>query len=169
MKFDVESLVQRDHYFAIIDEVDSILIDEARTPLIISGASDEATDKYYTANEIIPHLERGHKDEETKVTTGDYLLDEKNHSAVLDRSRALKAEKLARRFESLRSGEYGNASLCRAVLKAHTLYKRDHHYVVQEGEVIIVDDFTGRLDAGPPLVGRTSPGGRSQGRRQDRA
>ena len=73
MKFDVESLVQRDHYFAIIDEVDSILIDEARTPLIISGASDEATDKYYTANEIIPRLELGHKDEETKVTTGDYL------------------------------------------------------------------------------------------------
>ncbi|MBA2334983.1 MAG: hypothetical protein H0V90_08605, partial [Blastocatellia bacterium] len=63
MKFDVESLVQRDHYFGIIDEVDSILIDEARTPLIISGATDDATDKYFTANEIIPRLERGHKDE----------------------------------------------------------------------------------------------------------
>src|SRR5687768_9995317 len=83
MKFDVEQLVQRDHYYAIIDEVDSILIDEARTPLIISGASDEATDKYFTANEIIPRLERGEKNEETKITTGDYLLDEKNHSAVL--------------------------------------------------------------------------------------
>src|SRR5215510_2831153 len=94
MKFDVESLVQPDHYFAIIDEVDSILIDEARTPLIISGASDEATDKYFTANEIIPKLERGHKDEETKVTTGDYLVDEKNHSAVLTEQGVDKAERL---------------------------------------------------------------------------
>ncbi|MEP6788742.1 MAG: preprotein translocase subunit SecA, partial [Acidobacteriota bacterium] len=94
MKFDVESLVQRDHYFAIIDEVDSILIDEARTPLIISGASDDATDKYYTANQIIPQLELGHKDEETKVTTGDYLVDEKNHSAVLTEAGVTKAEKL---------------------------------------------------------------------------
>ncbi|HRA40537.1 MAG TPA: hypothetical protein PK108_08275, partial [Pyrinomonadaceae bacterium] len=94
MKFDVDSLVQPDHYFAIIDEVDSILIDEARTPLIISGASDEATDKYFTANEIIPKLERGHKDEETKVTTGDYLLDEKNHSSVLTEAGVLKAERL---------------------------------------------------------------------------
>ncbi|MBA2619818.1 MAG: preprotein translocase subunit SecA, partial [Acidobacteria bacterium] len=73
MKFDPETLVQRDHYYAIIDEVDSILIDEARTPLIISGASDEATDKYYTANLIIPKFERGEKNEETKITTGDYL------------------------------------------------------------------------------------------------
>src|SRR5436305_1395965 len=94
MKFDVESLTQRDHYFAIVDEVDSILIDEARTPLIISGASDEATDKYYTANQIIPQLELGHKDEETKVTTGDYLLDEKNHSSVLTEQGVNKAEKL---------------------------------------------------------------------------
>src|SRR5580765_7860438 len=81
MKFDVESLVQPDHYFAIIDEVDSILI-------------DEATDKYFTANEIIPKLERGHKDEETKVTTGDFLLDEKNHSSVLTEQGVTKAEKL---------------------------------------------------------------------------
>src|SRR5712671_1044512 len=72
MKFDLATCVQRGHYFAIVDEVDSILIDEARTPLIISGASDEATDKYYTANQIIPQLVLGSKDEETKVTTGDY-------------------------------------------------------------------------------------------------
>ena len=148
MKFDVESLVQRDHYFAIIDEVDSILIDEARTPLIISGATDDATDKYFTANEIIPRLERGHKDEETKVTTGDYLLDEKNHSSVLTEQGVTKAERLlgvANLYDPL------NMDLLHCVeqaLKAHTLYKRDHHYVVQDGEVIIVDDFTGRLMQG---------------------
>ncbi len=148
MKFDVDSLVQRDHYFAIIDEVDSILIDEARTPLIISGASDEATDKYYTANEIIPRLELGHKDEETKVTTGDYLVDEKNHSAVLTEAGVTKAEKL---LGVSNLYDPANMDLLHCVeqsLKAHMLYKVDHHYVVQDGEVIIVDDFTGRLMAG---------------------
>lgn len=145
MKFDVESLVQRDHYFAIVDEVDSILIDEARTPLIISGASDEATDKYYIANSIIPSLEKGHKDEETKVTTGDYLVDEKNHSAVLTEQGVEKAERL---LGVANLYDPSNMELLHCVeqaLKAHTLYKKDHQYVVQEGEVIIVDDFTGRL------------------------
>ncbi len=148
MKFDVESLVQRDTYFTIIDEVDSILIDEARTPLIISGASDEATDKYYVANEIIPHLERGEKDEETKKTTGDYLLDEKNHSAVLTEQGVGKAERLLK-VENLY--DPANMDLLHCVeqaLKAHTLYKRDHQYVVQDNEVLIVDDFTGRLMKG---------------------
>ncbi|MGB7068597.1 MAG: preprotein translocase subunit SecA [Pyrinomonadaceae bacterium] len=148
MKFDVESLVQPDHYFAIIDEVDSILIDEARTPLIISGASDEATDKYYTANLIIPQLTKGHKDEETKVTTGDYLLDEKNHSAVLTEQGVSRSEKL---LGVTNLYDPANMELLHCVeqaLKAHTLYKADHHYVVQEGEVIIVDDFTGRLMQG---------------------
>lgn len=148
MKFDVESLVQRDHYFAVIDEVDSILIDEARTPLIISGASDEATDKYYVANEVIPKLEKGEKDEETKKTTGDYLVDEKNHSAVLTEQGVTKAERLLG-VENLY--DPGNMDLLHCVeqaLKAHTLYRNDHHYVVQDGEVIIVDDFTGRLMAG---------------------
>jgi preprotein translocase subunit SecA len=148
MKFDVDSLVQRDHYFAIIDEVDSILIDEARTPLIISGASDEATDKYFAANEIIPHLERGHKDEETKVTTGDYLLDEKNHSAVLTEAGVTKAEKLLGVSNLYDPANMEMLHCVEQSLKAHTLYKKDHHYVVQEGEVIIVDDFTGRLMAG---------------------
>ncbi len=148
MKFDVESLVQRDHYYAIIDEVDSILIDEARTPLIISGASDEATDKYYVANEIIPKLEKGEKDEETKKTTGDYLVDEKNHSAVLTEQGVSKAERLLR-VDNLYDPENMDLLHCvEQALKAHTLYKKDHHYVVQEGEVIIVDDFTGRLMAG---------------------
>ncbi|MEP6850781.1 MAG: preprotein translocase subunit SecA [Acidobacteriota bacterium] len=148
MKFDVESLVQPDHYFAVIDEVDSILIDEARTPLIISGASDEATDKYFTANEIIPRLERGHKDEETKVTTGDYLLDEKNHSSVLTEAGVTKAEKLLGVSNLYDPGNMDLLHCVEQALKAHTLYKADHHYVVQEGEVIIVDDFTGRLMQG---------------------
>lgn len=148
MKFDVESLVQRDHYFAVVDEVDSILIDEARTPLIISGASDEATDKYYVANQIIPNFEKGHKDEETKVTTGDYLLDEKNHSAVLTEAGVTKAEKLLGVSNLYDPANMELLHCVEQALKAHTLYKRDHHYVVQEGEVIIVDDFTGRLMAG---------------------
>jgi preprotein translocase subunit SecA len=145
MKFDVESLVQPGHYFAIIDEVDSILIDEARTPLIISGASDEATDKYYTANQIIPQLEKGHKDEETKVTTGDYLLDEKNHSSVLTEQGVSKAEKLLGVSNLYDPSNMDMLHCVESALKAHTLYKLDHHYVVQDGEVIIVDDFTGRL------------------------
>src|SRR5204862_3518936 len=139
MKFDVESLVQRDHYYAIVDEVDSILIDEARTPLIISGASDEATDKYYTANEIIPRLERGHKDEETKVTTGDYLVDEKNHSAVLTEQGVTKAERLLGVSNLYDPANMELLHCVEQALKAHTLYKVDHHYVVQDGEVIIVD------------------------------
>lgn len=145
MKFDVDSLVQRDHYYAIIDEVDSILIDEARTPLIISGATDDATDKYFTANEIIPRLERGHKDEETKVTTGDYLLDEKNHSSVLTEQGVTKAEKLLGVGNLYDPANMDLLHCVEQALKAHTLYKVDHHYVVQDGEVIIVDDFTGRL------------------------
>ncbi|MGI9056814.1 MAG: preprotein translocase subunit SecA [Pyrinomonadaceae bacterium] len=145
MKFDVESLVQRDHYYAIIDEVDSILIDEARTPLIISGASDDATDKYFTANEIIPKFERGEKNEETKVTTGDYLLDEKNHSAVLTEKGVEKAERLLGVDNLYDPANMDLLHCVEQALKAHTLYKKDHQYVVQEGEVLIVDDFTGRL------------------------
>ena len=148
MKFDPEQLVQPDHYYAIIDEVDSILIDEARTPLIISGASDEATDKYYVANQIIPHFERGHKDEETKVTTGDYLLDEKNHSSVLTEAGVSKAEKLLGVSNLYDPANMELLHCVEQALKAHTLYKNDHQYVVQNGEVIIVDDFTGRLMQG---------------------
>ncbi|HRH43289.1 MAG TPA: preprotein translocase subunit SecA, partial [Pyrinomonadaceae bacterium] len=149
MKFDPDQLVQkRGHYFAVIDEVDSILIDEARTPLIISGSSDEATDKYFVANEIIPKLERGHKDEETKVTTGDYLLDEKNHSAVLTEQGVLKAERLLGVGNLYDPANMELLHCVEQALKAHTLYKLDHHYVVQNGEVIIVDDFTGRLMEG---------------------
>ncbi len=150
MKFDPDQLVQkRGHYFAVVDEVDSILIDEARTPLIISGASDEATDKYAIANEIIPKLERGNKDEETKVTTGDYLLDEKNHSSVLTEQGVTKAERLLG-VPNLYDPEQMELLHCvEQALKAHTLYKLDHHYMIREGEIIIVDEFTGR-----PMDGR---------------
>src|SRR5437870_2109357 len=147
MKFDLATCVQRDHYFAVVDEVDSILIDEARTPLIISGPSEESTDKYYQANSIIPQLVRGEELEEGKKT-GDYVVDEKNHSAVLTEDGVDKAERL------LGVGnlyEPSNMELLHCVeqaLKAHTLYKLDHQYVVQDGEVIIVDDFTGRLMKG---------------------
>ncbi len=146
MKFDLATCVQRGHYFAIVDEVDSILIDEARTPLIISGPSDEATDKYYKADAIIPQLRRGEEIE--KVKTGDYVVDEKAHTAVLTEEGVDRAERL------LGVGnlyEPSNMELLHCVeqaLKAHTLYRLDHQYVVQDGEVIIVDDFTGRLMKG---------------------
>src|SRR5437762_9083188 len=93
MKFDLATCVQRGHYFAVVDEVDSILIDEARTPLIISGPSEESTDKYYQANAIIPQLIRGEELAEGQKT-GDYIVDEKNHSAVLTEDGVDKAEKL---------------------------------------------------------------------------
>jgi len=145
MKFDIASCVQRDYYYAIVDEVDSILIDEARTPLIISGASDEATDKYYLANEIIPKLVKGEKNEETKETTGDYLVDEKNHSAVLTEQGVNKAEKLLGVGNLYDPNNIEMLHCVEQALKAHTLYRNDHHYIVKEGEVVIVDEFTGRL------------------------
>jgi preprotein translocase subunit SecA len=145
MKFDIASCVQRDYYYAIVDEVDSILIDEARTPLIISGASDEATDKYYLANEIIPRLVKGEKNEETKETTGDYLVDEKNHSAVLTEQGVSKAEKLLGVGNLYDPNNIEILHCVEQALKAHTLYRNDHHYIVKEGEVVIVDEFTGRL------------------------
>ena len=148
MKFDIQACVQRDYYYAIVDEVDSILIDEARTPLIISGASDEATDKYYVANEIIPKLVRGEKNDETKETTGDYLLDEKNHSAVLTEAGVNKAEKLLGVGNLYDPNNIELLHCVEQALKAHTLYRNDHHYIVRDGEVIIVDEFTGRLMSG---------------------
>src|SRR3954468_4161447 len=146
MKFDLATCVQRGHYHAVVDEVDSILIDEARTPLIISGPSDEATDKYKNADAIIPHLKKGEDIDGKK--TGDYVVDERAHTAVLTEEGVDKAERL------LGVGnlyEPSNMELLHCVeqaLKAHTLYRLDHQYVVQDGEVIIVDDFTGRLMKG---------------------
>jgi preprotein translocase subunit SecA len=148
MKFDLATCVQRGHYFAIVDEVDSILIDEARTPLIISGASDEATDKYYKADAIIPQLKRGEKREEDNTTVGDYLVDEKQHTAVLTEEGVDKAERLLGVGNLYDPSNMDLLHCVEQALKAHTLYKLDHQYVVQDGEVIIVDDFTGRLMKG---------------------
>jgi preprotein translocase subunit SecA len=149
MKFDLATCVQRDHFYAVVDEVDSILIDEARTPLIISGASDEATDKYYQANAIIPHLKRAELvPPDNKPGPGDYVLDEKQHSAVLTEDGVDKAERLLGVGNLYDPSNMEMLHCVENALKAHTLYKLDHHYVVQEGAVIIVDEFTGRLMQG---------------------
>src|SRR6266851_559820 len=138
MKFRLQDYVQRELHYAIVDEVDSILIDEARTPLIISGPSEESTDKYYKINKVIPGL----------IRDRDYTVDEKARSVVLTDEGVEKVEaKLAvpnlydpEQIETLHHVEQG--------LRAHTLYRKDHEYVVKDGEVIIVDDFTGRLMPG---------------------
>jgi preprotein translocase subunit SecA len=152
MKFRLESCVQREHNFAIVDEVDSILIDEARTPLIISGPSEESTDKYYRINTIIPKMVRGEviqgKDPGEKYFTGDYTVDEKQRSVALTEEGVHKVERL------LNCGnlyDIENMELNHHVqqgLRAHVLYQRDREYVVQNGEVVIVDEFTGRLMPG---------------------
>ncbi|MEP6921301.1 MAG: preprotein translocase subunit SecA, partial [bacterium] len=146
MKFDLATCVQRGYYFAVVDEVDSILIDEARTPLIISGPSDEATDKYYQADAIVPQLKRGEDNEGVK--TGEYIVDEKAHTAVLTEDGVDKAEKLLGVGNLYDPVNMDLLHCVEQALKAHTLYRLDHQYVVQEGEVIIVDDFTGRLMKG---------------------
>ncbi len=138
MKFDLSQCVQRKLHYAVVDEVDSILIDEARTPLIISGPSEESTDKYARINQIIPHL---------KLTT-DYTIDEKSRTAVLIEEGVSHVEKLLN-VGNLYDPE--NMELVHHVnqaLRAHTLYKRDVDYVVKDDEVIIVDEFTGRLMPG---------------------
>ena len=146
MKFDLATCVQRGHYFAVVDEVDSILIDEARTPLIISGPSDEATDKYYKADAIIPQLRKGEEIEGQK--TGDYVVDERQHTAVLTEEGVDKAERLLAVGNLYDPANMELLHCVEQALKAHTLYRLDHQYVVQDGEVIIVDDFTGRLMKG---------------------
>src|ERR687886_635058 len=151
MKFDLATCVQRGHYFAIVDEVDSILIDEARTPLIISGPSDEATDKYYKADAIIPLLKRGEEIEESpghKRVTGDYVVDEKQHTAVLTEEGVDKAERLLGVGNLYDPANMELLHCVEQALKAHTLYKLDHQYIVRDGEVIIVDEFTGRTMPG---------------------
>src|SRR5436305_3519410 len=148
MKFDLATCVQRDHYFAVVDEVDSILIDYARTPLIISGASDEATDKYYQANAIFPHLKRAEMGPDDKPGPGDYIVDEKQHSAVLTEDGVDRAEQLLGVGNLYDPSNMEMLHCVENAMKAHTLYRLDHHYVVQDGQVIIVDEFTGRLMQG---------------------
>jgi preprotein translocase subunit SecA len=138
MKFDVAHCVQRAHHFAIVDEVDSILIDEARTPLIISGPSEESTDKYYRIDKIIPRLRRDI----------DYQVDEKHRTVTLTEEGVARSEDLLS-VDNLY--DPSNMEILHHVnqgLRAHTLYKRDAEYMVKDGEVIIVDEFTGRLMPG---------------------
>jgi len=151
MKFDLESMVQRAHHYAIVDEVDSILIDEARTPLIISGPSEESVDKYYRIDRIIPRLERGEEIDEgdgQKSTTGDYVVDEKAHQASLIDQGVEKVEHLL----GIRNlYEMENMEVLHGVnqaLRAHSLYRRDVEYLVKDGQVVIVDEFTGRTMPG---------------------
>ncbi|MDL1987175.1 MAG: DEAD/DEAH box helicase, partial [Deltaproteobacteria bacterium] len=138
MKFDMNSVVQRDLNFAVVDEVDSILIDEARTPLIISGPAEKSTGLYYKINEIIPRLKRDM----------DFTIDEKARTVVMTEDGVAKAENILKidnlydpkHIEVLHHINQG--------LKAHTLFKLDVDYIVKNGEVIIVDEFTGRLMPG---------------------
>ena len=151
MKFDLADCVQRGHNFAIVDEVDSILIDEARTPLIISGASEESTDKYYKVNRIVPSLERGEEIErslEDKVLTGDYVVDEKHRTITVTDGGWEKVERLLGIGNIADPENWDLKHHVETAVKAHSLYRRDVEYVVKDGEVIIVDEFTGRLMPG---------------------
>jgi preprotein translocase subunit SecA len=138
MKFDLEAMVQRDHVFAIVDEVDSILIDEARTPLIISGPSEESVGKYYSVDRIVPRL----------LPEKDFQVDEKQHTAVLTEEGVSHAEKLLGVDNLYDPNNMDTLHAVQQGLRAHTLYKLDVEYVVKDGEVIIVDEFTGRLMPG---------------------
>jgi preprotein translocase subunit SecA len=156
MKFRIEDCVQRPFNYAIVDEVDSILIDEARTPLIISGPSEESTDKYYRINRIIPKLVRGEviegREPGEKYTTGDYTIDEKHKTAALTEEGVLKCEKLLGLGNLYDPANIEYNHHVQQALRAHVLYQLDRDYVVKDGdegpEVIIVDEFTGRLMPG---------------------
>jgi preprotein translocase subunit SecA len=152
MKFDLRDCVQRGHNFAIVDEVDSILIDEARTPLIISGASEESTDKYARVNRIIPKLEKGEEIDvapgEPVQLTGDYVVDEKHRSITVTDEGWEKVESLLGIGNIADPENWDLKHHVETAIKAHSLYHRDVEYVVKEGEVIIVDEFTGRLMPG---------------------
>jgi len=150
MKFELADQVQRGHYYCIVDEVDSILIDEARTPLIISGPTDQTTDKYARVNVIIPKLELGELVEtlETKTWSGDYVVDEKTRSITVTDEGWEKIEGLLGIGNIADPENWDLKHHVETAIKAHSLYKRDVEYVVKDGEVIIVDEFTGRLMPG---------------------
>ncbi|MFQ6341946.1 preprotein translocase subunit SecA [Campylobacter sp. VTCC 70190] len=153
MKFSKAQKVQREHHFVIVDEVDSILIDEARTPLIISGPTNRTLDGYIKANEVAKQMKRGQSLEPKDLAKGakqegDFLVDEKNRSILITEEGIAKAEKLFG-VENLYSLD--NAILAHQLdqaLKAHNLFEKDVHYVLRNKEVIIVDEFTGRLSEG---------------------
>jgi preprotein translocase subunit SecA len=152
MKFDLKDCVQRGHNFAIVDEVDSILIDEARTPLIISGASEESTDKYYKVNRIIPKLEKGEELEvapgEPAQLTGDFVVDEKHRNITVTDDGWLKVEQLLGIGNIADPENWPLKHHVDTAIKAHALYRKDREYVIKDGEVIIVDEFTGRMMPG---------------------
>src|SRR5271154_4857948 len=150
MKFDNADCVQRGHYFAIVDEVDSILIDEARTPLIISGPTDQTTDKYARVNRILPSLEQGEEIErgEEKILTGDYVVDEKHKTISVTDEGWEKIEQLLGIGNIADPENWDLKHHVEVAIKAHSLYRRDVQYVVKDGEVFIVDEFTGRLMPG---------------------
>ncbi|MDO9558595.1 MAG: preprotein translocase subunit SecA [Syntrophales bacterium] len=138
MKFTLEDYVQREFHYAIVDEVDSILIDEARTPLIISGASEESTDKYYQINQIIPRLRRDK----------DYTVEEKSRTVVLTEEGVARVETYLKVQNLFDPKNIELLHHTNQALKAHSLFRRDVDYVVKDGEVIIVDEFTGRVMPG---------------------
>jgi preprotein translocase subunit SecA len=180
MKFDLKDCVQRGHNYAIVDEVDSILIDEARTPLIISGASEESTDKYYTVNRIIPKLEKGEElspqevrdlleeekvapeirkkliqelnevgdDPQRKILTGDYVIDEKHRNITVSDEGWEKVEGLLGIGNIADPENWPLKHHVETAIKAHALYRRDVEYVIKDGEIVIVDEFTGRMMPG---------------------
>jgi len=164
MKFDIKDCVQRGHYYAIVDEVDSILIDEARTPLIISGPTDQTTDKYARVRKIVPELVLGeevesidHKRQEElgiqlaegqKFLSGDYIVDEKQRTIGVTDDGWDTIEKLLGIGNIADAENWELKHYVETAIKAHALYKRDVDYVVKDGEVIIVDTFTGRLMPG---------------------
>ncbi|HEX5035708.1 MAG TPA: preprotein translocase subunit SecA [bacterium] len=150
MKYSLENYVQRELNYAIVDEVDSILIDESRTPLIISGPSEESTDKYYRIDVVIPQLVPGVMKEEKgiKTMTNDFVVDEKSRTVVLTEEGVAKVEKILG-LQNLY--DPSNIEILHHVnqgLRAHSLFKRDVDYVVKDGKVTIVDEFTGRLMPG---------------------
>ncbi|MFZ0815455.1 MAG: preprotein translocase subunit SecA [Candidatus Sulfotelmatobacter sp.] len=180
MKFDLKDCVQRGHNFAIVDEVDSILIDESRTPLIISGASEESTDKYYRVNRIIPKLEKGEEvnpaelrqlledekippdqvdemrrelresgdDPQRNILTGDFAIDEKHRNITVSDRGWTKVEQLLGIGNIADPENWALKHHVETAVKAHAIYRRDVEYVVKDGEVIIVDEFTGRMMPG---------------------
>ncbi len=156
MKFALDDYVQRDFHYAIVDEVDSILIDEARTPLIISGPTEDSTDKYYLIDRIIPLLKKGEVIEaeantlsgKRKEYTGDFTIDEKAKSATLTEEGVLKVEKLLKIDNLYDPLNMETLHHVQQALRAHALFKLDVDYVVKDGEVLIVDEFTGRLMPG---------------------
>ena len=160
MKFELSQYVQRGHHFAIVDEVDSILIDEARTPLIISGPAEASTELYYEVDRIIPRLKAGAvvrgdakaEEREALEATGDYIVDEKHKTVTLTESGMISAEKmLAKHLNGGHLYDMENAHVKHHVeqaLRAHTIYRLDVDYMIQDGQVVIVDEFTGRLMPG---------------------